>query len=121
MARRRLPKLNACKVRPERFHRMTEEQLMNVWSRLGASAPSRTEINSLLKGLVSNLAAMKSSSRTYRNDPVQRRQAMGVYRSIVRNIEAKLRVEQARQCGIQSAMSHGDYRTAVKLRKQRRR
>lgn len=102
MARRRLPKLDACKVHPERFRRMSPDQLMKVWVRLGMSAPSRTNINGLLKGLVSNLAAAKSSQTTYKDDPVQRRQSMAVYMKIVRNIEDKLRDEQSRVCGIKA-------------------
>jgi hypothetical protein len=55
--RRKLPKLSICKIHPERFRRMSPDQLMNIWARLGASVPSRTKANSLIKGIVSNLAA----------------------------------------------------------------
>lgn len=75
---------------------MSPDQLMNIWVRLGASAPSRTNANSLVKGIVTNLAAAKSSQQTYKDDPVQRRRSMEVYMHIVRVLEAKLRKEQAK-------------------------
>lgn len=99
MKRRKLPKLDVCKIHPKRFRRMSPDQLMNVWARLGASAPSRTNANSLVKGIVSNLAAAKSSQTTYKHDPVQRRRSMEIYMHIVRNLEQKLAAEQKKKCG----------------------
>lgn len=98
MARRRLPKLNICKIHPKRFRGMSPDQLMKVWARLGMSAPSRTKANSLVKGIVSNLAAAKSSQSTYKDDPAQRRQSMEIYMHIVRKLEADLKREQSRAC-----------------------
>lgn len=98
--RRRLPKLDVCKIRPKRFRAMSADQLMKVWVRLGASAPSRTKANSLVKGIVSNLAAAKSSQSTYKHDPVQRRRSMEVYMHIVRVLESDLKREQAKACRI---------------------
>ncbi len=99
MKRRKLPKLDVCKIHPKRFRLMSPDQLMNVWARLGASAPSRTNANSLVKGIVSNLAAAKSSQTTYKHDPVQRRRSMEIYMHIVRNLEQKLAAEQKKKCG----------------------
>lgn len=100
--RRRLPKLDACKVKPERFRRLSADQLMKVWGRLGASAPSRTRINSLVKGIVSNLAAAKTSESAHKGNPEQRRRSVAVYMGIVRSLEADLRKEQARSCAIRT-------------------
>ena len=58
---------------------MTPDQLMNVWKRLGASAPSHRKINQRIKGLVSNLAAAKTSLSIYANDPTQRSHAFKIY------------------------------------------
>ena len=96
--KRKLPKLDVCKVHPARFRRMSPDQLMKVWARLGASRVSRTKVNSLLKGIVSNLAAAKSSQQTYKDDPKQRRRSMEVYMHIVRNLESQLRKEQKKAC-----------------------
>jgi hypothetical protein len=98
MAYRKLPKLNICKLHPKRFRAMSSDQLMNVWARLGMSRVSRTNANSLMKGLVSNLAAAKSSQVTWKHDPVQRRRSMEVYMHIVREIEKKIVREQAKVC-----------------------
>lgn len=57
MARKR--NLNICKVRPDRFRDMTPDQLMNVWKRLGASAPAARKINQKVKALVVALAVAK--------------------------------------------------------------
>jgi hypothetical protein len=121
MPRRALPKFDVCKVRPERFRRMSADQLMKVWARLGASAPARRESISLVKGIVSNLAAAKTSQSAYKDDPEQRRRSVAVYMHIVRNLEAKLRAEQARGCAIRAAEAAGDWKRVVKLKKQRRR
>lgn len=75
---------------------MSPDQLMKIWARLGMSAPSRTKANSLIKGIVSNLAAAKSSQSTYRDDPVQRRRSMEVYMHIVRKLEGDLKREQSK-------------------------
>jgi hypothetical protein len=101
MARRRLPKLDLCRIRPERFHRLSDDQLMKIWGRLGASAPSRTTANSLVKGIVSNLAAMKVAQRVHK-DPTLRRDAVAGYRMIVRRLEGELKREQAKACGIRA-------------------
>lgn len=98
MSRRRLPKLDPCKVNLKRLRKLSPDALMNVWARLGASAPSRTKVNSLLKGIVSNYAAAKSSGRTYANDPKQRRLSQQVYLKITRRLEAEFRTLQAKSC-----------------------
>lgn len=90
MARRRLPKINVCKVDLKKLRRLSSDQLMSVWARLGASSVSRTHANSLLKGIVSNYAAAKTSQRVHK-DPKVRRQAMQVYVRITRNLEAEFR------------------------------
>lgn len=120
MPRRRLPKLDACKVKPDRFRRLSADQLMKVWGRLGAGAPSRTEVNSLVKGIVSNLAAAKTSESVYKDNPEQRRRSVATYMSIVRRLEDKLRQEQQRACAINNAMVEGDWTTVVKLKRRRR-
>lgn len=102
MPRRRLPKLDLCRIRPERFHRLSDDQLMKIWGRLGASAPSRTTANSLVKGIVSNLAAMKVAQRVHKDDPTLRRNAVAGYRMIVRRLEGELKREQAKACGIRA-------------------
>src|SRR3990172_3241774 len=94
--RKRLPKLDICKIHPQRFRRMSPDQLMKIWVRLGASAPSRTNANSLIKGIVSNLAAAKSSEQFHKDDRVQRRRSMEVYMHIVRKLEGDLRKLQAK-------------------------
>lgn len=98
MARRRLPKIDPCKVNLKRLRRLSSDALMNVWARLGASAPSRTRVNSLLKGIVSNYAAAKSSGVTYANDPKQKRRSQQVYVKITRNLEREFRTLQAKTC-----------------------
>lgn len=95
--RRRLPRLDPCKVHLGRLRKLNEHQLMKVWSRLGASTPSRTTANSLLKGIVSNLAAAKSSQGYY-NDPKQRRRSMRIYLFIVRRLESEFRSLQRKRC-----------------------
>lgn len=120
MARRKLPKLDACKLRPERLKRLSAAQLMKVWGRLGASSVPHRRIVGLVKGYVSNLAAAKSSEETYRGDPVQRRRSMETYMFIVRKLEKDIRVEQAHACEIQSAAAAGDWPRVVKLKKTKR-
>lgn len=96
--RKRLPKLDPCKVNLKRLRKLSADQLMNVWSRLGASAPSRTTANSLLKGIVSNLAAAKSASRTYHDDHKQKRRSQQVYLGITKRLEGEFRALQKKKC-----------------------
>ncbi len=98
MKRRKVPKPNLCKIRPKRFRAMSADQLMKIWARLGASAPTHRRANQIIKGIVSNLAAAKSSQTTYRDDSMQRRRSMEVYMFIVRKLEKDLAKEQAKAC-----------------------
>ncbi len=98
MKRRRLPKLDPCKVNLKRLRKLSSDQLMNVWVRLGASVPSRTNVNSLLKGIVTNYAAAKRVGITYASDPKQKRHAQQVYLKITRNLEKEFRALQAKKC-----------------------
>ena len=84
--RRRLPKIDPCKVNLKRMRRLSSDALMNGWARRGASAPSRTRVNSLLKGIVSNYATAKRVGTIYANDPVQKRRSQQVYLKITRNL-----------------------------------
>ena len=61
MARKR--NLNICKVRPDRFRDMTADQLINVWKRLGASAPAHRKVNQKVKALVVALAVAKNQHK----------------------------------------------------------
>jgi hypothetical protein len=96
--RRKVPRPQLCKLKPRRFRAMSADQLMNIWARLGASAPGHSRVNSMIKGLVSNLAAAKSSQTIYKDDPAQRRRSMEVYMHIVRTIEKDIAREQAKAC-----------------------
>lgn len=96
--RRKVPKPQLCKLKPRRFRAMSADQLMNIWARLGASAPGKSRVNAMIKGLVSNLAAAKSSQQTWKDDPVQRRRSMETYMFIVRKIEKDIAKEQAKAC-----------------------
>lgn len=98
MARRRLPKIDPCKVDLKRLRKLSSNQLMNIWARLGASAPSRTTANSLLKGIVSNLAAAKSSARYHSGDHKQKRHAQKIYLGITKRLEAEFRTLQKKKC-----------------------
>jgi hypothetical protein len=90
MPRRKLPTLNPCKVDLKRLRKLSSDQLMSVWARLGASRVSRTHANSLLKGIVSNYAAAKVSQRVHK-DLKMRRMAMKAYVGITRRLEAEFR------------------------------
>lgn len=98
MARRRLPKLDPCKVNLKRLRKLSPDALMNVWVRLGSSAPSRTKVNSLLKGIVSNLAAAKFSAKYHAGNPTQVRRSQRVYLGITRRLESEFRTLQAKGC-----------------------
>ena len=113
----RLPKLDPCRIHVDRLKALSSDQLMKIWGRLGASRPSRTRVNGLLKGIVSNLAAAKVSAQVHK-DPAQRRQAVAAYRHITRQLAAELAKEQARSCSIRSATAAGDWKTVVRLRKR---
>ena len=77
---------------------MSADQLMKIWARLGASAPGKSKTNAMIKGLVSNLAAAKTSQSVWKDDPAQRRRSMEVYMFIVRKIERDIAKEQAKAC-----------------------
>ena len=95
---RRLPKLDPCKVNLSRIRRLNENQLMAIWKRLGASRVSRTTINSLLKGIVSNLAAAKLSARIHKGSV--RKQAVAAYSKAYRVLSDEFRSIQKKSCGI---------------------
>lgn len=88
MARRRYPKIDICKLHPERFRDMSPTQLMNVWARLGASAPAHPRVIQKIKGLVSNLAAAKS--------PPKDGHYYGGYKMIASRLERELWDMQAK-------------------------
>lgn len=62
MARKRRT-LNICKLRPDRFRDMTSDQLMKIWGRLGASAPTKRKFEGNVKALVVALAVAKDQRR----------------------------------------------------------
>jgi len=126
MARRKLPKFDLCKLRPDRFRSMSDDQLMRVWARLGASAPSHKKLHQTIKALVSNLAAAKSSQRMYANDPEQRKQSWSIYTHNLARYEQEIYDMQAKAgCKIpgdeqvaRDAEREGRPRDAARLRRK---
>jgi hypothetical protein len=92
--RRRLPKIDPCKVNIRRLKNLSERQLMSVWVSLGASRVSHTNTNSLLKGIVTNYAAAKSCARQ------GQKQGAKAYARITRKLVKDFEKLRANACGI---------------------
>lgn len=125
MARRKLPKIDLCRLRPERFRDMSSDQLMSVWARLGMSAPAHRKVNQKIKALVvahsvAKTIRAKPDSDGYGNSSAEsyERQAERLEREIW-DMQAKAGCKiSGDETVARDAERVGDKRAAARIRKK---